>query len=705
MGTKKGCYLKAICQVLAGLIFSLFLWQPSFAVPDRLNFQGALTSATGTSLSDGTYLITFSLYDVASGGTPLWTEVQSVALLNGVFSVELGSVNAITPDLFTSDSYLGIAVDSDAEMSPRRPLLSVGYAFKADDADTLDGLDSTELGDITAVNTGAGLTGGGASGDLTLIADTSYIQRRVSSCVAGSSIRVINADGTVICETDDDSGGDITEVLAGTGLAGGGNIDSVMLSADTAYLQRRIASNCTAGSSIRVINADGTVICETDMDSGGDIQGVVAGTGLTGGGTTGTVTMNAAIPFSLTSAATGSTIRGFNTYTGLNSGYGVFGSMLGDYGSGVYGYASGAGNGVFGYSKEGIGVNAATGKSNAHAGYFSSSVGVGLPGASLYAHSNSTSGIALWAHNDNDAGTDAALVISHDGTGPLMKGFGGDGGNEEIRIDNNGSLHIYSDTGLEAIRLTPDGGGYFEVAGQYNVGVYAKYTYDESTMYGRLAGGGAGATGYYSALSYGQLGTSSYGVYGQNGVASGYGGRFYAYGTNATGIYAQCTSSGGWAGIFRGKVKIQNSGGQTVVEIGEGLDYAEGFDVTDPLTVEPGSVMILDPDNPGNLAVSHEPYDKKVAGIIAGANKLNSGVRLGAGQFDHDVALAGRVYCNVDASQQAVEIGDMLTTSSLPGYAMPASDPSLSRGAILGKAMQKIEKGNKGKILVLVTLQ
>ncbi len=155
----------------------------------------------------------------------------------------------------------------------------------------------------------------------------------------------------------------------------------------------------------------------------------------------------------------------------------------------------------------------------------------------------------------------------------------------------------------------------------------------------------------------------------------------------------------------RGNILVQNSSGASVAEIGEGLDYAEGFDVTENADIEAGTVLVIDSDNPGKLVLSQSAYDSKVAGIVAGAKGLGSGVRLGVGQFDYDVALAGRVYCNVDATEAAVQAGDLLTTSGTAGHAMKATDYDRARGAILGKAMQKLQKGQKGQILVLVTLQ
>ncbi len=156
----------------------------------------------------------------------------------------------------------------------------------------------------------------------------------------------------------------------------------------------------------------------------------------------------------------------------------------------------------------------------------------------------------------------------------------------------------------------------------------------------------------------------------------------------------------------RGNVTIRNaSTGSIVMELGTGLDYAEGFNVSDNTNIEPGTVLCIDTDNHGQLKISENAYDKKVAGIVAGANGLGSGIRLGVDQFDYDVALAGRVYCKVDATKEGIEPGDLLTTSSTPGYAMKVIHSGNAQGAILGKAMESLEKGEKGQILVLVTLQ
>ncbi len=138
-----------------------------------------------------------------------------------------------------------------------------------------------------------------------------------------------------------------------------------------------------------------------------------------------------------------------------------------------------------------------------------------------------------------------------------------------------------------------------------------------------------------------------------------------------------------------------------------GSDFAEPFELTEETSVEPGTVMSIDVNEEGKLKMSEKAYDKKVAGIISGAGGVNPGITLrqeGILSGNTMVAIAGRVYCKVDASYGAVEPGDLLTTSNTPGHAMKANDPDKSHGTIIGKAMTSMKTG-KGLVLVLVNLQ
>jgi len=112
----------------------------SFAeVPHLINYQGKLANADGASIT-GTKSIVFRIYNVSSGGTPLWEETQSVTADKGIFNVLLGS--AVSLNLaFDEPYYLAIKVESDAEMSPRQRITSSGYALRAENADTLKGIE------------------------------------------------------------------------------------------------------------------------------------------------------------------------------------------------------------------------------------------------------------------------------------------------------------------------------------------------------------------------------------------------------------------------------------------------------------------------------------------------------------------------------------------------------------------------------------
>ena len=146
-----------------------------------------------------------------------------------------------------------------------------------------------------------------------------------------------------------------------------------------------------------------------------------------------------------------------------------------------------------------------------------------------------------------------------------------------------------------------------------------------------------------------------------------------------------------------------------ILEITGGSDLAESFEINSNLELKPGMVVSIDPYNPGKLIVSNSEYDTKVAGIISGANGINTGLILNQkdtiSDGEYPVALTGRVYCYVDASENAIAPGDLLTTSTTPGYAMKAIDTEKLYGSVIGKAMTALQKGEKGMVLVLVGLK
>ena len=112
-----------------------------------------------------------------------------------------------------------------------------------------------------------------------------------------------------------------------------------------------------------------------------------------------------------------------------------------------------------------------------------------------------------------------------------------------------------------------------------------------------------------------------------------------------------------------------------VLEI-TGADLVEAFD-TGGAVHEPGTVLVIDPDLPGQLEVSSVPYDMRVAGVVSGAGGVPHGILPREGEQsrrEHPVAMTGRVYVKATAENGAIRPGDRLTTSSLAGHAMRATD-------------------------------
>jgi len=165
---------------------------------------------------------------------------------------------------------------------------------------------------------------------------------------------------------------------------------------------------------------------------------------------------------------------------------------------------------------------------------------------------------------------------------------------------------------------------------------------------------------------------------------------------NGIGVHGR---GGRLAGFFEGDVEVTGD-----IRLSN-ADCAEQFDIAEMSEAEPGTVMVLTKD--GSLQPSSTPYDKRVVGVVSGAGNYKPGIILDQRATDKErrpIALLGKVYCKVDARHGAIETGDLLTTSDIPGHAMKATDQTKAFGTIIGKALWPLQEG-QGLIPVLVALQ
>ncbi len=181
----------------------------------------------------------------------------------------------------------------------------------------------------------------------------------------------------------------------------------------------------------------------------------------------------------------------------------------------------------------------------------------------------------------------------------------------------------------------------------------------------------------------------------------------YESGTDKYGIGMESNAMNFWAGgVVKAKVRSDGTFEVKTLQIDGGADLVEGFDSVTK-DIEPGTLMVIDPEHPGQLMPCNGAYDSKVAGIVSGAGGVKPGIHMGQnGEMDgaNPVAMTGRVYVKCSASGGSIRPGDLLTTSDLRGHAMKAADRTLAPGATIGKAMSSLDNG-EGLVLVLVNLQ
>lgn len=366
--------------------------------------------------------------------------------------------------------------------------------------------------------------------------------------------------------------------------------------------------------------------------------------------------------------------------------YGVFGQSDSNTGYSVYGLHAGTGRGVFGSSASGTGVHAST-----------------AGGTALFAERTSN-GNRGWIGSLSEG----VYGESSSGTGVLGKTVGGPSAvqGERTANGNRGSLG------------TPTEGAYGEAAAGDGV---AGISTDAIGHGGYFRNDGGGAALFADGIAKvrtleivdgGDLAepfvvNTDQPVQAESGSDSSIRAE-----SGSDGPFRAGSGSDGPIRAESGSDPILESHGATAPRSHEGERKEEPSDGT-PNPVQPGMVVVIDPRQPGALRLSHEPYDRKVAGIISGANGLSPGMLMKAtprttAPGDHNVALTGRVWCWCDATTETgtgpIEPGDLLTTSRTVGHAMKVTPDINAHGAVIGKAMTPLPKG-RGMVLVLVNLQ
>jgi hypothetical protein len=618
---------KAVCWLLwVSLVGWAWGQQASnlIAVPTVIRFGGSLADAHGQPLG-GVLGVTFSLYTDRHGGAPLWMETQNLqADGSGHYSVTLGSTSSqgLPQGIFTSGEarWLGVQVQGQAEQ-PRVLLVAVPYALKAADAETIGGLPpSAFLLAAPAISSGVSVssgspvpsssgeppamsnvtTTGGTVNAIPLFTTATNIQNSAITQTGSGATSKIGIGTTTPAAKLDVKGaatvrGALTLPATGAATATAGKnsqpqdlvASSFNSTTDTAVNQTfqwraEPAANNTAnpsGTLNLLYGLGATMPTETGLNVGptgqitfatgqkfpgtGTITGVTAGTDLTGGGTTGGVTLNLDTTKVPQLTANNSFVgnNGFQGNQTMN-GYTDNSSALE-----VADYSPDGGYGLYGQSTNGTGIRGDS-LGTAVEGVAHGTSGLGVYGAAI-ATSGSTAGVGGTSQSPSGVGV---FAIAYSTTGNTQGVFGS----------------TYSPAG---------------------VGVFGQQGTFESSTGKSLAGTGVGTWGDGGTIgNFGVLGTTDNGPAGLFENNSANFDSLYARNTNALGFpfFAQNLTNNTYCNVDAGgdlnctgtkNAVVPIDGGARVVALSAIESPKNWFEDFGSAALSSGSAVVaLDPD-------------------------------------------------------------------------------------------------------------
>ena len=373
-------------------------------IPKTISYQGVLKNTDSTPVTDGTYTITFKIYDVSTGGTPIWTEEKQVTINDGLFNEILGSSNPLDIP-FDKQYWLGITVGDGAELKPLMKLTSSAYSLNtasvADNAIT-----GSKIADGNIVRSINSLTDNiniAAGDNITISSDENILTISASSYV-GNIVKSINSltDNITLEEGDN-----ISISQSDNTLTISADIQSGLTLADSSVTSRKIAD----GIVVRSINS----LTENVTITGGD--------NITISQSDNTLTISSEGASELTLPYSGNTSSSENAFSVTATGTGNAGNFsISNENSDAHALSvntTGTGNAIY---SENSGTNGSAGifyilnENNSSASFYTASFG---GGSALNAYNHGT-GVGGWFQINNPENTNHTLVSYNKG-----KGFAG----------------------------------------------------------------------------------------------------------------------------------------------------------------------------------------------------------------------------------------------------------------------------------------